>query len=153
MIRYRWNGSTYLFLVSTLLITTNPNSNMKYLEKILLLNHISATTTQSRCDSQSYAPANADCRDYSIPVTVISENLQWTGPRWTDDYELVDFLTVSASRSSASPYGNATEESGSYTIGATFCAPKNGGAKAKTVLVATHGLGYDRRFTPTQLSF
>lgn len=125
---------------------------MKYLEKILLpLNYISTTTTHPRCDSQSYVPANVDCRDYSIPVAVISENLQWTGPRWTDNYELVDFLTVAASRSSASFYGNATEESGSYTIGATFCAPKHGGAKAKTVLVATHGLGYDRRFAPRTL--
>ena len=127
---------------------------MKYLEKILIpLNYISVTTTHSPSDPQSYVPANADCLEYAIPVTVISKNLPWTGPRWKDDYELIDFLTVSASRSSESPYGNSTEEKGSYTIGATFCAPKSAGPKAKTVLVATHGLGYDRRSVFMKRSF
>ena len=126
---------------------------MKYLDQILLsLNSLSSTTTTTTTHhrhhaalSHSYTPASAHCHDYAIPVTVTSENLQWTGPKWSNDYELTDFLTVASSRSAPSFFGNATEETGSYTIGATFCEPKHGGAKAKTVLIATHGLGYDRR--------
>lgn len=123
---------------------------MKYLKEIVLsLSAISATTAHYRHHSPSYIPVKADCRDYTIPVTVTSENYQWTGQRWTDDYELIDFLTVASSRPSAGippSFGNLTEETESYKIGATFCTPKGGGPKAKTVLLATHGLTADRRY-------
>ena len=124
---------------------------MNYLKEIVLsFSAISATTAHYQYHSPSYVPVKAECRHHTIPVTVTSENYQWTGQRWTDDYELTDFLTVASSRPSAGippPYGNLTEETESYKIGATFCTPKRGGTKAKTVLLATHGLTYDRRFS------
>lgn len=131
-------------------------AKMNYLKVILVaLSFISATSANYQYHSSSYRPANAACHDYVIPVKVTSENYQWTGPRWNDDYELIDFLAVASSRPSAGfplPFGNRTEETGSYKIAGTFCAPKKRGPKSKTVLVATHGLGGDRRYFAIQLS-
>jgi hypothetical protein len=126
---------------------------MKYFDQILLsLHHLSSSTTShpghhpALTTPPSYIPAGARCHNYAITITITSKNLQWTGPKWTNNYELIDFLTVASSRSAPSFFGHATEETGSYTIGATFCEPKHGGVRAKTVLIATHGLGYERRY-------
>ena len=125
-------------------------AKMNYLKVILFtLNFISASTANSQYRFSSYKPVNADCHDYVIPVKVTSENYQWTGPRWNDNYEFIDFLTVASYRPSVGvspPFGNRTEETCSYQIGGTFCAPKKRGPKSKTILLATHGLGFDKRY-------
>lgn len=95
-----------------------------------------------------FVPKGAKCQDYTIPVTVTSENRPWIGPRWTDNYGFTDFLALSATRVSAGvpiPVGNPVNQTASYSIAATFCTPERSGKQSKTVLLATHGLGFDRR--------
>lgn len=95
-----------------------------------------------------FVPKGAKCQEYTIPVTVTSENRPWIGPRWTDNYGFTDFLSIAASRESArfpAPVGNPVTRTASYSIVATFCTPQKSGKHSKTVLLATHGLGYDRR--------
>ena len=122
---------------------------------LLSLSCISAATAHHGYVPPHYVPFNVDCYDYTIPVAITSKNFQWIGPRWTDDYEWIDFLTTASSRPSAGfppPFGNPIDQTASYSISATFCTPKKGGPKAKTVLLATHGLGFDRRcFAPPTL--
>lgn len=115
---------------------------------LVALSYISSVTAGDY-SPPSYIPPNADCHDYTVPVTVTSDNYQWTGPRWSDNYELFDFLTTVTSRPTAGfslPFGNKTKETGSYKIGATFCTPKKVGPKSKTVFIATHGLGADKGY-------
>ncbi|MCJ1266481.1 hypothetical protein MMC22_006366 [Lobaria immixta] len=97
----------------------------------------------------TYLPKGATCHDYTIPVTVTSENKPWVGPRWTDNYGFIDFVTVSSTRQSAGsplPFGNPINQTASYNISATFCTPIAPGKHSKTVLLAMHGLGFDKSY-------
>ena len=37
----------------------------------------------------TFIPSGASCQEFTIPITITSENQQWTGPKWTNDYELI----------------------------------------------------------------
>ena len=97
----------------------------------------------------AYTPPSANCKDFTIPVHVTSDNYPWTAPEWTDNYGLIDFVSTASSRPDAgfpSPLGVPTSQEGDYEISATFCTPKQSNAKTSIVLLATHGLLYDRRY-------
>lgn len=98
--------------------------------------------------SSGYVPPGAKCQDYSIPVNVASLNYPWTGPKWTNNYGFIDFASAASSRTDdgfPSPLGNPINETASYSIGATFCTPTGTPtANAGSVLLATHGLAFDR---------
>lgn len=97
--------------------------------------------------TQSYYPPKADCIEHMIPITITSDNVQFSFPDWKDDYELQDFLALATTRASAnlpSVAGDVKTETGTYTIAASFCTPKKGGPKAKNVILATHGIGQPR---------
>lgn len=100
--------------------------------------------------SAGYVPKGANCVDSIIPVTVSSNNRPWIAPKWKNNDEFIDFLSSASSRPSAgfpAPVGNNTvKQTFSYEIGATFCTPQKPGNHSNTVLVATHGLGFDRRY-------
>lgn len=100
--------------------------------------------------SAGYVPKGSNCLDSIIPVTVTSNNRPWIAPRWKNNYEFIDFLfSVSSHPSAGFPpaLGNNTvKQTGSYQIGATFCTPQKPGIHSNTVIVATHGLGFDRRY-------
>jgi hypothetical protein len=98
--------------------------------------------------TNTYTPPNANCIDYSIPVSVSTKGIDWVAPKWTDDAGLIDFVSLSSSRSSAnfsSPVGGPVNLNGQYTISGTFCSPKTNAKNSGNVLLATHGLGYDRQ--------
>jgi hypothetical protein len=109
---------------------------------------LQAWSVQSSTIKTGYVPSNAKCVDYDIPVSVSATALNWTGPRWKDNYALTDFVTLAGSRSSAVsqlPFGGTYTLEANYTISATFCTPKTPNANTNTVLLASPGLGYDRR--------
>ena len=98
--------------------------------------------------SHGYVPPGAQCQDYSIPVTVTSLNYPWTAAKWTDNYGLIDFVSVASSRTDAGfppPIGKPVNQTATYIIGATFCTPVNPTGNSGKVLLATHGLAFDRR--------
>lgn len=100
--------------------------------------------------SAGYVPKGANCLDSIISVTVTSDNRPWIAPKWKNNNEFIDFLSSASSRTSAgfpTPVGNnSVKQTGSYHIGATFCTPQKPGNHSNTVIVATHGLGFDRRY-------
>ncbi len=98
--------------------------------------------------SNGYIPPSASCKNLTIPVHVTSNNYPWTAPKWTDNFGLTDFVSTASSRVDAgfpSPFGTPVVQNGSYEISATLCVPKQSNAKTSTVLLATHGLAFDRR--------
>ena len=109
---------------------------------------LSALVATAWSTGTTFSPKGAKCQDYTIPLTITSENRPWIGPRWTDNYGFIDFLSIATSRPSAgfpSPVGNPVNQTASYNISATFCTPEKPGKHSKTVLLATHGLGFDKR--------
>jgi hypothetical protein len=89
------------------------------------------------------------CQDYKIPVTITSENLIYALSPFSDDFDVADFVDNFSSRTPPSdPYfSGAVNQTATYTIAATFCTPGRGEniTHKDTVLIATHGLAYDRK--------
>ena len=114
----------------------------------VLITLLISILTKANATSRAYVPLGALCRDFTIPVKVESENFPWIAPKWTDDFDFIDFASTASSRRDAGfppPIGPPASQTANYEISATFCTPKASGKKAKTVLLATHGLAFDRR--------
>ncbi|MCJ1379167.1 hypothetical protein MMC17_002267 [Xylographa soralifera] len=112
--------------------------------------------------AQTYYPPNADCQDYMIPVSIEWDKFVFNGTEWQDNDGLQDFLSVVTAREPGpnypSPLGESTTINGTYQIAATFCSPKQASEKAKTVIVATHGIGparnhWNSAFQPDDYNF
>ncbi|PVI08011.1 alpha/beta-hydrolase [Periconia macrospinosa] len=110
---------------------------------------------QSALSSPTYQtthehPSNGICTDYKISNTLNFEELQWAVPPFKNNYDVVDLYSRMANRNpsefitfTSSPK-NVTK---TYEIAATFCRPKKGtSGNDTTVLVATHGAGFDKRY-------
>ncbi|KAK7914084.1 hypothetical protein PG985_011787 [Apiospora marii] len=95
-----------------------------------------------------------DCTDYQIPVTTQTEALVWDLPKFSNNFDVSAFILSLIRRTTGpdvipfKPFSGSNNVTGNYTIGATFCSPKNSSKSGhdETVLLATHGLGYDRRY-------
>ncbi|KAH7303809.1 Alpha/Beta hydrolase protein [Stachybotrys elegans] len=111
--------------------------------------------------SHTYYPPAANCQEFNIPVDVAPEVIQFNLPRWGNDYELVDFLALATTRQtpdSPSIVGETVTMPATYLIAASFCTPKKATEKAKTVILATHGIGQARShwnspFRPNEYNF
>ena len=89
------------------------------------------------------------CQDYKIPVTITTENLIFGLPPFQDDFDVADYIDTISSRSAPeSFFSGSVNETASYTIAARFCTPGRGeqASHKSTVLIATHGLNFDRRY-------
>lgn len=92
--------------------------------------------------------AAKSCQEYKIPVTVTTENLVFGLPPFEDDFDVADYIDNISSRSaSGSLFSGSVNETACYEISATFCTPGRGepATHKSTVLIATHGLNFDRR--------
>ena len=95
----------------------------------------------------TFVPNGAKCQDYTIPLTVTAQKRPWQGLTWTDNYGWINHVSNVTTRSAAGyppPLGAAVNVTASYQVSATFCTPETAGNHSKTVLLATHGLGFDR---------
>jgi len=105
---------------------------------LLLVMLVSATAT---------TPAKS-CQDFNIPVTVTSKNYIF-GPRFDDDFDLVDLTDLNSRTADITlhPFTGVENQTGSYTISATFCTPRDDHAPKKDpVLLLSHGLNFDRSY-------
>jgi hypothetical protein len=110
---------------------------------------------------QTYYPATANCVENMVPVSVVPKVLQLALPKWEDNCELEDFLSIATTRqlpNSGSIVGDTTAQPATYQIATSFCSPKNVTDKAKTVILATHGIGQARShwnspFRPEEYNF
>ncbi|KIW12549.1 hypothetical protein PV08_09826 [Exophiala spinifera] len=98
--------------------------------------------------SAEISPPNRACESFRIPVTVSSEDLIYALPHFNSDFDVADFIDILSSRSSlpiSSIFGGTHNVTAAYTIGATFCRPQHNYTN-NTVLIATHGLNFDRSY-------
>ena len=99
----------------------------------------------------SFAAANPitstkSCKDCKIPLTVSSLDYTWGLPPNENNYN-VTTVTTNIARWDAnvtlSPISGASPVTIQYEISGAFCSPPRGGDG--TLLIATHGFGFDRR--------
>ncbi|KAF2835443.1 alpha/beta-hydrolase [Patellaria atrata CBS 101060] len=90
------------------------------------------------------------CKDVSIPITVTSENFVWGLPTFKDNFDVAEILFEVARDDSAEafhPFIGTRNETATYRIEGTVCTPMvKTQQRENTLLIATHGLGYDRRY-------
>ena len=94
-----------------------------------------------------YYPPRAICTEYSIPVNVTAAAYKFNGTEWADNNELTQFVIdiVVPGQSESTILSGPQNATAEYTISATFCTPRNSNTThAKTVLIASHGFGFDR---------
>ncbi|KAN0095337.1 alpha/beta-hydrolase [Hyaloscypha variabilis] len=104
--------------------------------------------------SQDISSDTRVCQEFTVPVTVTSQVFITEYPAFQDSYDVVGFVNNIAGRDSNTtfaPLGGRKNVTASYTIGATICNPKGSGGKNKTLLLATPGLGYDRRYWDSEV--
>lgn len=105
----------------------------------------------------------AQCIDYTVPITVTSENLIFDVGPFTSSLDVADLVGNFAAKDSNvtfHPVIGKENITATYEVTGTFCSPKTltGNGREKTVLLATHGIHYDGRywdseFQPEQYSF
>ncbi|KAF1957297.1 alpha/beta-hydrolase [Byssothecium circinans] len=102
-------------------------------------------------------PSNGICTDYTVTNTITSQNLIYAYPKFRDNFDVAAHLfnitqgyrdTPEEGPIGYMPFAPVPQNAtATYTLAGTFCKPKTEkGGKEKTVLVTTHGLGYDRRY-------
>ncbi|KAL1604047.1 hypothetical protein SLS60_005639 [Paraconiothyrium brasiliense] len=94
-------------------------------------------------------PSNGDCKDYLVNSTVTWPQLQWNQTNYKNNYEVVSLLAKIGEQGKVSfnPFSGSKNVIKTFQTGGTFCKPKVLKAgKEDTVLVATHGAGFDRRY-------
>jgi hypothetical protein len=84
---------------------------------------------------------------YIIPLNVTSQVLIPKYSGFEDSYDVVGFVNDPTRRDANktfSLFADVKNVTASYTIGAIFCIPSKNSGNDKTLLLASHGLGYDR---------
>jgi len=110
---------------------------------LLLVNWASAT----------HGASTKSCQDYVFPVTVTSINFIWGLPPLTTNFDAAAFNTALGTWNanvSFHPISGGAPATASYKIAGTLCKPTKKGSG--TLLVATHGFGFDRRYEFEQTS-
>lgn len=96
---------------------------------------------------QCYYPPNAVCSEYTIPLTITSEETVFNFTEWDNNYALQEFLALATTRVGVE-YPGIVEGTRNVTrdveIAASFCAPRVKSGKEGKVILATHGIGPGR---------
>jgi hypothetical protein len=93
-------------------------------------------------------PSNGDCKDYLVNSTVTYSQLHWNETLYKNNYDVASLLSKVATQGKVpfAAFSHAQNVTKTFRIAGTFCKPKGQKAgKESTVLVATHGAGFDRR--------
>lgn len=90
------------------------------------------------------------CQSFDLNLTVTSENFVFGAEKFNNDFDVADFVTDLTSREPPPSFSALlpakVNQTGTYTISSTFCTPQNShAAKKDIVLLATHGLNFDRK--------
>jgi len=91
--------------------------------------------------------ASKSCVQYLLPINVTSLNFVWGLPLNSNNDNVTVFSTDLGRRDASTtfnPFSGIVPQTAVYNIAGTFCEPNGGGNG--TVLLASHGLGFDRSY-------
>jgi hypothetical protein len=91
-------------------------------------------------------PDNGNCKDFNISKTITWSAQEWTKPELHNNYEVTALLGSVALHPETPRFALTDIETETFELSVTFCAPKQLGPNSRKVLVATHGVGFDRRY-------
>ena len=94
-------------------------------------------------------PANGLCTDYTVKEEVTWTKANWIALKPKDNFDVTAIRISRAALNGSTefhPFSGTEERTDTYQLAGTFCTPfKRKGDKENTVLLASHGGGYDRR--------
>ncbi|KAK4454242.1 Alpha/Beta hydrolase protein [Podospora aff. communis PSN243] len=115
--------------------------------------HPAILLTATALTAAAHPTANPSkiCQDYTIPLTITSNNLAFGLPKFQNNFDVADFVDTITSRNALTAASviapNRQTLTANYSISATFCKPAIPPKNHKhTVLIATHGLNFDRSY-------
>jgi hypothetical protein len=106
-------------------------------------------TTSLPTNQSSSTSTTRTCQDYLIPLTTTSVEAIPAFAPFDDNFDVASFISSLAARdasTSFAPFSEKRNVTHSYNISGTICSPVVVTEQAKAVLLATHGLGFDRRY-------
>jgi hypothetical protein len=92
-------------------------------------------------------PKNGICTDYTVKETITWSKAIWALPKPKDNFDIAALRTsIGELNSDFHPFSRSENITSTYELSGTFCTPMTKkGDKHNTVLLATHGGGYDGR--------
>ncbi|SCN92210.1 unnamed protein product [Fusarium fujikuroi] len=91
-----------------------------------------------------------NCVQLQIPVTASANNTRYNSIKVESNIDLVDFVWDTSTWSHANRSTEVHPVHGTYSISAQLCIPADG-KKADVLQIATHGLGFDKRYWDPEL--
>ncbi|ENH72145.1 hypothetical protein FOC1_g10006517 [Fusarium oxysporum f. sp. cubense race 1] len=91
-----------------------------------------------------------NCVQLQIPVTASANNTRYNSAKVESNIDLVDFVWDTSTWSHANRSTEALPVRGTYSISAQLCIPANS-KKSHVLQIATHGLGFDKRYWDPEL--
>ncbi|KAH7194145.1 Alpha/beta hydrolase family-domain-containing protein [Fusarium oxysporum] len=91
-----------------------------------------------------------NCVQLQIPVTASANNTRYNSVKVESNIDLVDFVWDTSTWSHANRSTEVLPVRGTYSISAQLCIPANG-KKSHVLQIATHGLGFDKRYWDPEL--
>lgn len=58
---------------------------MRLFASFVLYSSLAISFVEAYKVAETFVPLGASCHDFTIPITITSENLQWTAPKWADN--------------------------------------------------------------------
>lgn len=86
-----------------------------------------------------------NCVQLQIPVTASANNTRYNSVKVESNIDLVDFVWDTSTWSHANRSTQVHPVHGTYSISAQLCIPPDG-TKSDVLQIATHGLGFDKRY-------
>jgi hypothetical protein len=109
---------------------------------------LSLLTLASSLPTTTFQENTRTCQEYIIPINTTSVEAIPAFKPFKDNFDVVDFVNKIAARDAAksfAPFSGTRNATHSYNISGTICWPTVKTEQAKTILLATPGLGFDKR--------
>ncbi|OQO01388.1 hypothetical protein B0A48_12943 [Cryoendolithus antarcticus] len=121
----------------------------------------SGTNNTTPALTQPYYPANAHCVEYTVPISISYDRVNFNFSQWPDNSALEQSLVDFTTRPTAgfpSIVNGTVHETADCTVAASFCTPRKPDGKEMTVILATHGIGpgrahWNSAYSPDQYNF
>jgi len=124
---------------------------LAFIASLIVFPSLAGAVSASNASLNRPSSSAAQCVSYTIPLTITSENFVFNITKFKNDLDLAHVITDIARKDSNAtfhPVSGVENVTAQYSISGTFCSPKtpSGNGREKTVLLATHGIGYDGQY-------